>query len=63
MRYLTTAPKAGNFCKSLDITEHAIIMISLTALAYFISFIIPRGYFLHRLKILLDLQTIEGFYG
>lgn len=37
--YLTTAPRAGNFCKSLDSTEHAVILISLRALAYFTSFI------------------------
>lgn len=37
--YLTTAPRAGNFCKSFDITEHAVILISLRALAYFTSFI------------------------
>lgn len=57
--YLTTAPRAGNFCKSLDITEHAVILISLRALAYFTSFITQRGYFLHRLKILLGLRQLR----
>lgn len=46
MRYLATAPKAGNFCKCLDITEHAIILISLRALAYFTYFITEKAYFL-----------------